>query len=368
MLKDVIRVGTRDIYPVYVGYGLLTDSSGDVPFIPSPGKVVVVTNPTVGGLWLEPLLSMTERAGARADVMTVGDGEEHKNLDTLARIYDFLAERGHDRETVLVALGGGVVGDLTGFAAATYMRGIRFVQAPTTLLAQVDASIGGKTAVDHRLGKNLIGAFHQPTAVYCDLDTLETLGPSDFRDGLSEVLKTAIIDGESFLGFLEEQLEKVLDRAPETLSEVVARCVRLKAGIVASDERDTGQRMVLNLGHTFGHALESACEYSGMSHGQAVSIGVAMAVDMAGRLGEAVPEFAARVSRLQGRLDLPQDVAAVGRQVDPDSVMERLLTDKKRRAGRLRFVVPKGPGHVSIEDDVPAEVVRRVVLDHTLTH
>jgi len=347
-----VRIGrdlTRDI-PRW-----LTDSCG------GPDRVFVVSNPLVSHLWMDGIRTSLEGAGLEVDCALVGDGEQHKNLDTVSRLYDRLAANHHDRDTVVVALGGGVVGDTAGFVAATFMRGLPLVHVPTTLLAQVDSSVGGKTAVNHSEGKNLIGAFNQPRLVVSDIDVLRTLPDPVFSEGMAEVIKTAVIGGEALFGLVAGRAAEIASRHPAALQSIVAGCVRVKAGVVSEDERDTGRRLLLNLGHTFGHALEAACGYGGASHGEAVAVGTCMAAELSSALGLAVPGLHERVSGLIRRFGLPARASDLGVVPAPEKVEEYLLSDKKRLRGKPRFVLPVGIGDVRVVGDVPHTLVRDVI-------
>jgi len=358
----VVRVNTQRPYSVHVGTRLLARLSEVlVQERLAPSRVLVVTNPTVQALWLEEVEKGL--GGLQWDLAVIPDGEVHKNLQTVSSLYDRLAELDFDRSSLVLALGGGVVGDAAGFAAATYLRGIAFVQVPTTLLAQVDASVGGKVAVDHPRGKNLIGAFHQPVLVLCDLATLETLPAGVYAGGLAEVVKTTIIDGYELLQFAEDHVEGLLRREPGVVASVVADCVGVKASIVEADERDLGTRMQLNLGHTFGHAIETSCGFVGVSHGEAVSIGLVMATNLAVRLGVAHVELLHRVEHLLGALGLPTSLTGLSVHVMPEDVRRNLRADKKRRDGKPRFLVPREPGDVTLVESVPGDLIDQVILE-----
>lgn len=362
---DSVRVNTREAYSVHIGHGLLASCMQVLGHDLSLGRALVVTNPVVRDLWLGSLVSGLKSIGTQAECAIIDDGEHAKQLSTVSRLYDMLAQSGHDRDTVIFALGGGVVGDTAGFAAATYMRGIRYVQVPTTLLSQVDASVGGKVAVNHAHGKNLIGAFHQPSAVLCDVSTLMTLPWHVYADGLAEVIKTALIDGEQLLSLLEEHSQAIVGRDPEILARVVGRCVRVKAAIVSEDERDTAKRMILNLGHTFGHALEAAYGYAQVSHGRAVAVGMVMASRLAEEAGIAERGLEHRLSTLLGLFQLPRSVRGLGVCPGTHAIARHLMSDKKRKAGRLRLVLPCAPGDVRLFDDIPDDAVLRLIQQET---
>ena len=338
----------RRTYPVLIGRGLLNSPHALAEFLPGR-QVLIVTNEVVAPLWLRHVRRSLD--GLEVASVVLPDGEQTKTLETLADVFDVLAEHGFHRDCTVLALGGGVVGDLAGFAAACWHRGVACVQAPTTLLAQVDAAIGGKTAVNVTAGKNLVGAFHQPLCVLADIATLSTLGEREFRAGLGEVIKYGVgLDADLF-EWLEEALPALLERDPATLEEAVYWCCALKSGIVARDERESegGQRALLNLGHSFAHAIESATGYGGWLHGEAVAAGLVMASRLAVELGTLDGADAGRVEAL---------VAAAGLPVAPPPVGSGLLReymhrDKKIIAGRLRLVLPLGLGRSALRDDVP---------------
>jgi 3-dehydroquinate synthase len=278
-----VALGERS-YPIHVGGGLLDRADLIAPFLVHK-KVAVVTNPTVAPLYLERVAGVLANEGVEVVRIIVPDGEEHKDWRTLNGIFDALLEQRCARDTTLIALGGGVIGDLAGFAAATYQRGVPFVQMPTTLLAQVDSSVGGKTAINHPLGKNMIGAFHQPQLVVADMRTLETLPERELRSGLAEVIKHGLIRDAAFFGWIEAHLDRLLGRDPDALEHAVVRSIAIKAEIVGRDEREGGLRALLNFGHTFGHAIETGLGYGAWLHGEAVAAGMVMAADLSRQLG-----------------------------------------------------------------------------------
>jgi len=315
-------------------------------------KVAVVTNPTVAPLHLERLLSRLE--APLVEVIEVPDGEEYKTMETVLEILDRLFEARFDRQSLLIALGGGVIGDMTGFAASLYQRGIGFVQMPTTLLSQVDASVGGKTGVNNRWGKNLIGAFYQPEAVYIDPAFLETLPEREYAAGIAEVVKMAVMFDRDFFEFLERSDL----RDPKVAVEMIARSVTLKAEVVNQDEKEAGIRAVLNYGHTFGHVIENETKYERYLHGEAVAIGMVMANELAVELGLLSREEAERIRRLLEKWGLPVDYPVA----DPEAFYEHFFLDKKSAKGRIKFILPGGAiGTHLIRDDVPAETVQRVL-------
>lgn len=295
----------------------------------------------------------------RIDTLALAAGEAHKNLAAVAQVLDALARLGATRDACVLALGGGVVGDIAGFAAACWMRGIDFVQVPTTLLAMVDASVGGKTGVDHPAGKNLIGAFHQPRAVIADLDTLATLPDRELRAGLAEVVKTACIGDAVFFAWLEAHADAFLARDTAALTHAIAHCCRCKAGVVVRDEREAGERALLNFGHTFGHALEAEAGYGALLHGEAVAIGMILAARLSARLGLASDADAQRLHALLQRFGLPTSPPA---GIDADALLARMQLDKKNRAGALRLILWRGIGHAEIAGNIGATALSAVLL------
>jgi len=351
-----IDLGER-AYPILVGPGLLDDAAllGELV---TARDVLIVTNTTVGPLYLGRL----ERAlaGKRLGAVVLPDGEQYKTLDTLARVFDALVERRMNRDACVAALGGGVVGDLAGFAAACYQRGVDYVQVPTTLLAQVDSSVGGKTGVNHPGGKNLIGAFHQPRAVVADTTTLGTLPPRELRAGLAEVIKYGLVADAGFLDWIEAHLEALLGLEAAALAHAIRRCCEIKAAIVADDEREHGRRALLNLGHTFGHAIETATGYGEWLHGEAVGAGMLMAADLSCRLGWLRHEDVERVRALLARAGLPVAAPPIGAV----RALELMGMDKKVLAGRLRLVLMRSLGEGVVEGDYPADALQATLAAH----
>lgn len=354
-VHKTLEVGLGDrSYPIHVGPGILADAAL-IPADLAGRDVLVVTNTTVGPLYLDRFAGALN--GRRVESLVLPDGEQFKTLASFAAIIDRLAELGYHRDAVIVALGGGVIGDLAGFAAACYQRGVTFIQAPTTLLAQVDAAVGGKTAVNHTAGKNLIGAFYQPRAVIADTDTLDTLPVREFRAGLAEVVKYGAGLDAAFFAWLEDQRDALLERETPVLVEAVIRCCSIKAAIVAEDEREAGRRALLNLGHTFAHAIETGTGYGQWLHGEAVAAGMVMAADLSVRLGCLSEAEAARLRRLLESFDLPLSPPAMG-----SKVMAGLMAmDKKVSGGRLRLVLFDGLGASSVQEDVPGAELEAVL-------
>jgi 3-dehydroquinate synthase len=353
-MEETVRVelGGRS-YPIYIGTGILADIGTRLREVSGASRVAIVTSTTVGRLYATGVESSLTRAGFEPVLIEIPDGEEHKNLATLARIYDRLIDAGLDRGGALVALGGGVVGDVGGFAAATFLRGITLVQVPTTLVAQVDASIGGKTAINHPAGKNLIGAFHQPRVVLTDVEVLGSLPRRELVAGLAEVIKSAIILDAELFAFLEAELPRVLRPDPEVLTRVVAGCCRLKAAVVGVDETESGYRAVLNFGHTVGHAIEAVTEYHRYLHGEAVAMGLVFAARLSEARGHCDRETSDRIRRLVEGAGLPVDVPA---DIDPHVLARVIETDKKARDGRVKFVCIERFGRTRFESLTAREI------------
>lgn len=342
-----VALGDRS-YPIHIGGGLLDDPALFAPHV-GGRTAAMVTNPTVARLYGERLSATLVRAGARVLAIELPDGEAYKNWETLDRVYDGLLRAQADRGTVVVALGGGVVGDIAGFAAATYQRGVAHLQVPTTLLAQVDSSVGGKTAINHALGKNMVGAFHQPVAVVADTDTLATLPPRELAAGLAEVVKYGAVHDAAFLDWIEGHAKALAARDPEALVHAIGRSCEIKAAIVARDEREGGVRALLNFGHTFGHAIESAAGYGTWLHGEAVAAGMALAARFSvvqGRLGRADAE---RLVAILARLGLPVEPPAIA----PAVWLEYMGRDKKNVDGRVTLVLLDALGRGAIVKDAP---------------
>jgi len=349
-----IQLGDRS-YPILIGAGLLDDPRS-FDATPASAAALIVSNTTVAPLYARALQSALAGRFRAVHLLELPDGEAYKNLQTLNLIFDELLGRGSDRKTVLFALGGGVVGDMTGFAAASYMRGVPFVQVPTTLLAQVDSSVGGKTAINHPLGKNMIGAFYQPQLVVCDLATLQTLPPRELSAGLAEVIKYGPIHDMAFLDWIEANIDALVAREPAALAHAVKRSCEIKALVVGQDERETGLRAILNFGHTFGHAIESGLGYGEWLHGEAVGCGMVMAARLSQRLGGVDDAFVERLARLIERAGLP----TVGPALGADRYLELMRVDKKSEAGEIRFVVIDRPGSAVVRS-APDALVREVL-------
>jgi 3-dehydroquinate synthase len=353
-----IALGERS-YDILIGAGLLgrAESWGELP---SAAAALIVTNTTVAPLFARQLREALAGRYRSVFEVVLPDGEEHKDWQTLNLIFDALLAHGCDRKTVLFALGGGVVGDMTGFAAASYMRGVPFVQVPTTLLAQVDSSVGGKTAINHPLGKNMIGAFHQPVRVVCDLAALATLPQRELSAGLAEVIKYGPIADVAFLEWIEAHIDDLVRRDPGALAHAVRRSCEIKADVVGQDEREAGLRAILNFGHTFGHAIEAGLGYGQWLHGEAVGCGMVMALQLSRRLGLVDAAFVERVTALIARAGLP----TVGPALGADRYIELMRVDKKAESGEIRFVVIERPGQAAVRG-APDDVVRQVLADCT---
>lgn len=341
-----VQLGARS-YPVYIGPGVAADADLWTPHL-AGRQTLLVTNETVRPLHGAMVEQALAAAGAETDVLTLPDGEHYKTLETANRIFDRLIDQRFGRDCTVVALGGGVVGDIAGFAAACYQRGVAHIQLPTTLVAQVDSSVGGKTGVNHPQGKNMIGAFHQPACVVADTDTLATLAERELRAGLAEVIKYALIGDTDFLAWLEGNMAALLEGDPEALGRAVAVSCEAKAAIVAADEREGGRRALLNLGHTFGHAIETGTGYTDWLHGEAVAVGMLMAADLSRRLGWLSDTEYERVGALLARAGLPRHAPA---SLDAERFTELMAGDKKIRGGRLRLVLLRGLGEAVVTAD-----------------
>jgi 3-dehydroquinate synthase len=350
-----VALGER-AYPIEIGSGLLGRADLIVPYLKVP-QVALVSNETVAPLYLDALARPLRERGVRVTEIILPDGERHKTWQTLSRIYDALLENRCERAATVIALGGGVIGDLAGFAAATYQRGVPFIQVPTTLLAQVDSSVGGKTGINHPLGKNMIGAFYQPRLVLADTDTLKTLPERELRAGLAEVIKYGLIRDLPFLEWLEANLAKLLARDREALTYAVERSCINKAEIVAADETESGVRALLNLGHTFGHAIEAGMGYGEWLHGEGVAAGTVMAADLSRRLGWLSEADVQRIIRLLRSAGLPVAGPALG----ADRYLELMSLDKKVAGGKLRLVLLEALGRGVISAEAGENDIRATI-------
>ncbi|HDS1748157.1 MULTISPECIES: 3-dehydroquinate synthase [Pseudomonas] len=346
-----VDLGERS-YPIYIGEGLLEQPELLAPHI-AGRQVAIVSNETVAPLYLERL---SKTLGAYSVLPVIlPDGEAHKNWETLQLIFDSLLTARHDRRTTVVALGGGVIGDMAGFAAACYQRGVDFIQVPTTLLSQVDSSVGGKTGINHPLGKNMVGAFYQPNAVLIDTTTLNTLPERELSAGLAEVIKYGLICDKPFLGWLEDNIKALRALEPAALTEAIQRSCAAKAAVVGADERESGVRATLNLGHTFGHAIETHMGYGVWLHGEAVAAGTVMALEMSMRLGWIDQSERDRAIRLLQDAGLP---VVPPQEMTPAHFMEHMAVDKKVIDGRLRLVLLRQMGEAVVTDDYPKEILQ----------
>ncbi|WP_226572405.1 3-dehydroquinate synthase [Mangrovibacter yixingensis] len=358
MERLTVTLGERS-YPITIASGLFNEPDSFWP-LKSGEQVMLVTNETLAPLYLERVRRVLEQSGVKVDVVILPDGEQYKSLSVLDSVFTALLEKPHGRDTTLVALGGGVIGDLTGFAAASYQRGVRFIQVPTTLLSQVDSSVGGKTAVNHPLGKNMIGAFYQPASVVIDIDCLKTLPPRELSSGLAEVIKYGIILDADFFNWLENNLDALVALEPAAMSYCIRRCCELKAEVVAADERESGQRALLNLGHTFGHAIEAEMGYGNWLHGEAVSAGMVMAARTAQRLGQFSETDTVRIITLLKRAGLP---VTGPESMEPAAYMPHMMRDKKVLAGELRLVLPLAIGKSEVRAGVSHDLVLSAITD-----
>ncbi|QDL53530.1 3-dehydroquinate synthase [Rhodoferax aquaticus] len=346
-------------YDISIGTDLLsaTDQFADLP---KASAALIVSNETVAPLYLSRLQATLSLSYRQVHTVVLPDGEAYKHLDTLNTIFDALLAHHCDRKTTLFALGGGVVGDMTGFAAACYMRGVPFVQVPTTLLAQVDSSVGGKTGINHVMGKNMIGAFYQPLKVICDLGTLQTLPVRELSAGLAEVIKYGPIADMEFFVWIEDNLDRLLSRDASALAHAVKRSCEIKAWVVGQDEREAGLRAILNFGHTFGHAIEAGLGYGQWLHGEAVGCGMVMAAELSHRLGGIDADFLARIRTLVARAGLPVTAPILDSTNNVARYMDLMRVDKKAEAGEIKFVVIQKPGVAAVQG-APDALVHAVI-------
>ncbi|MFP1764100.1 3-dehydroquinate synthase [Lonsdalea quercina] len=358
MERIIVTLGERS-YPITIAAGLFSNADSFLP-LKAGDQVMLVTNDTLAPLYLNAVRTVLENVGVRVDQVILPDGEKYKSLTILDQVFSALLDKPHGRDTTLVALGGGVIGDLTGFAAACYQRGVRFIQVPTSLLAQVDSSVGGKTAVNHPLGKNMIGAFYQPASVVIDIDCLKTLPANELSSGLAEVIKYGIVFDSDFFAWLETHIDAVraLENAPAAYC--IRRCCELKAEVVAADERENGLRALLNLGHTYGHAIEAEMGYGNWLHGEAVAVGTVMAAQAAYRLGLLGSAEVDRIKALLTRAGLPITGPA---SMTPESYLPHMMRDKKVLGGELRLILPMAIGQAEIRSGVAHDVVLASIAD-----
>lgn len=358
MEKITVSLGERS-YPITIAAGLFNDPASFWP-LKAGDNVMLVTNQTLAPLYLEKLSTLLTAAGVKVDQVILPDGEQYKTLAVMDQVFTALLQKPHGRDTTLIALGGGVIGDLTGFAAASYQRGVRFIQVPTTLLSQVDSSVGGKTAVNHPLGKNMIGAFYQPASVVIDTDCLYSLPPRELASGLAEVIKYGIILDGQFFTWLERNLDLLLTLDTQAMAYCIRRCCELKAEVVAADERENGQRALLNLGHTYGHAIEAHMGYGNWLHGEAIAAGMVMAARTAERLGQFKTDDVDRVIALLQRAGLPVHGPE---EMKAEDYLPHMMRDKKVLAGELRLVLPLSIGRSEVRSGVTHDRVLAAIND-----
>lgn len=358
MNEITLNLGERS-YTIYIDYSHLSRLPELMRDVIHFERVLVVTNTTVGELYGEQLLDVLNAGGYTPEILTLPDGERYKDIGTLQKIYDFLIENNFPRQSTIIALGGGVIGDIAGFAAATYMRGINFIQVPTSLLAMVDASVGGKVAVNHPLEKNLIGAFYQPKLVFINLEFLKTLPEEEFRCGYAEVIKYGVIRDGKFFEFLEDNTHNIFSLDKDALLKVVTTSCKIKADIVQQDEREAGIRAILNFGHTIGHAIESLTRYSVYKHGEAVAIGMIAAARISARLEMMDTAEVERIWELIRKAGLPYRF----KNIEPEDIVERIKKDKKVLGHKVRYILPRRIGLVEIVSDVSPQLVIDVLED-----
>lgn len=350
-----VALGERS-YPIHIGAGLISRPDLILPHLKRK-QVAIVTNTIVAPLYLAKLAEPLKQTGVEVIEVILPDGEAYKNSETLNLIYDALLKRRAERSTTLIALGGGVIGDLTGFAAATYQRGIPFIQVPTTLLSQVDSSVGGKTGINHSLGKNMIGAFYQPQLVLADTDTLKTLPPRELSAGIAEVIKYGLIRDADFFDWLETNMDKLMALDEAIVSYAIYRSCQNKAEVVAADERESGERALLNLGHTFGHAIETAMGYGNWLHGEAVAAGMVQAAQLSLRMGWLSQTELARILAILQKAHLPIEAPALG----ANQYLELMQSDKKVQDGKIRLVLQKGIGKAVITSEYDLDQLKVVL-------
>ncbi len=356
MKKVRVSLGNNS-YEIHIGAGLLTQTGQKLKEIGFNDKLVIITDSRVKGLYGNALEQSLTNEGFKVTVLQVDEGEEQKSLETAGRLYDELSQVYAERTTPILALGGGVVGDLAGFVAATYLRGVPLVQIPTTLLAQVDSSIGGKVAVNYGRLKNKIGAFYQPVLVISDISVLRSLAPRELSDGLAEVIKYTVIGNQGFFDFLEKNLDKIKSLDERLLEEVIFRSARIKAEVVEKDERDLGLRNILNYGHTIGHAIESVSDFE-VGHGRAVAMGMVAAGKISNKMGILDGSELTRLKKVIERADLPTEIP----NLEAEKIMQAMKHDKKILRGKVRFILPKSIGNVFITEEVSLSLVEQVLV------
>jgi len=358
MEKVRVELGERS-YDILISSAWLGEVGETIRRLVPDEKVLVISDERVGPLYAEKVLASLHSSGFDADDLFLPMGEEHKTLAEVEKVFNFLAEYNYSRGCTLIALGGGVVGDITGFAAATYMRGVHYIQMPTSLLAMVDSSVGGKTGVNQRLSKNLIGAFYQPRLVFIDTDVLKTLQPEEFRAGLGEVIKYGVIRDDELFLTLEDEVERLVNGEKESLEHIIKRCCEIKSEITSKDEREANIRAILNFGHTIGHAIEALTNYRKYRHGEAVAIGMIAAARIAVKMGMFDDMQSQRLWEVIVKANLPYRCGIL----DPEDIMGRMRKDKKVRAGKIRMVLPKKIGDVEVRDDIPEKEILNVLCE-----
>jgi 3-dehydroquinate synthase len=352
-----VQLGERS-YPIYIGRGLLEDANLILKHAPTR-QLLIVTNETIAPLYLNAMLSTLK--DSHTETVVLPDGEQYKNLDTVNQIYNVLLEKRFDRRCTLIALGGGVIGDMTGFAAATYQRGVNFIQVPTTLLAQVDSSVGGKTGVNHPLGKNMIGAFYQPLSVIADTNTLNTLDDKELSAGIAEVIKYGLIRDKEFFSWLETNMDRLLNRDADCLAYAIERSCQNKAEVVAADELEAGERALLNLGHTFGHAIEAGMGYGAWLHGEAVAAGMVMAAQLSAAHGWIDSATLERIVNLIAKARLPIKGPA---GMTAQQYLDLMAVDKKVKEGKINLVLLKQLGKAIVSDDYKPALLNDILQQH----
>ena len=355
---ELVSASNERSYPIHIGAGILDRSGLILPYLPQK-RVAIVTNTTVEPLYLKRLRMGLESHGVASVSIVLPDGEEHKNWRTLNLIFDALLSNHCERNTAVIALGGGVIGDLAGFAAATYLRGVPFIQIPTTLLAQVDSSVGGKTGINHPLGKNMIGAFHQPRVVLADSAILDTLPERELRAGIAEIIKYGLIRDPAFFEWLERNMSSLLARDPDVLNEAIRRSCMNKAEVVAADERESGVRALLNLGHTFAHAIENGMGYGVWLHGEAVAAGTVLAAELSQRMHMISTEEVERIRKIYLQAGLP----VVAPNLGSEKYLYLMGLDKKIENGKMRFILLKRIGKAVIHAEVPAALLAGTLVE-----
>lgn len=345
-------------YDIIIGSNILDDIGENLKSFGFSPRIAIVSNPTVFSLYGEGVLDSVRKAGFNAITITIPDGEEYKDIQWLQHIYDELLKHKLDRSSALIALGGGVIGDITGFAASTYIRGISCIQVPTTLLAQVDSSVGGKTGVNHKLGKNMIGTFWQPRLVWVDTETLKTLPRRELLAGLAEVIKYGVIWDNELFDFLEKNSEKILNLDRDTITYIVKRSCEIKAEVVSKDERESGLRSILNYGHTIGHAVETVTGYTQYLHGEAVAIGMCLEARLSMMLHFLDMKQVDRIKALIESYGMPSEIPA---DIDINNMLTSMQLDKKAVAGELKFILPERIGTVRIHKGISVEFIRNLL-------